>query len=72
MFIFPIMKKNVIAVELESQMNEYWIEQSEDENEYKQYAYLHKHEEGSVINTNDSENSSRIMSFQTSKGDGRK
>jgi hypothetical protein len=70
MFIFPIMKKNVIAVELESQLNEFWIERTNNE-EYKQYAYLHKHEEGSVINTNDSDYSSRIMSFQTSKGDGR-
>jgi hypothetical protein len=73
LFIFPIMKGNIVATELETKLNEYWIEKlCEDENIYKQYVVLHKHEEGQVIDTQMSVNSSRIMSIRSSKGDGRK
>jgi hypothetical protein len=87
MFIFPIMKNNIIASELQTKLTEYWINkfnnneyiQSINNNywknykhvEYTQYVYLHKHTEGICINTNDSVNASRIMSIRTSKGDGR-
>ena len=64
------MKNNVIASELQSRIQEYWV--NKYNNEYTQYVYLHKHTEGKVINTNDSVNATRIMSIRSSKGDGRK
>ena len=70
LIIFPIMKANVIAPELQTKIQEYWTEENNDE--YTQYVYLHKHTEGKVINTNDSVNATRIMSIRSSKGDGRK
>jgi hypothetical protein len=70
LIIFPIMKSNVIATELESKIQEYWINKYNDN--YKQYVYLHKHTQGTVINTTESINATRIMSIRSSKGDGRK
>lgn len=49
--------------------NNYWKNYIHDE--YTQYVHLHKHQEGTVINTNDSINTTRIMSIRSSKGDGR-
>ena len=71
LIIFPIMAKNVIAGELQSRIQEYWSNKYNNSN-YIQYVYLHKHTEGSVINTKDSLNATRIMSIRASKGDGRK
>ena len=69
LIIFPIMKSNVVASELQSKIQEYWVERYDKK--YVQYVYLHKHTEGKVINTNDSINATRIMSIRSSKGDGR-
>jgi uncharacterized Fe-S cluster-containing protein len=87
MFIFPIMKDNEVASELHTKLTEYWIQKFNDteynkninntfwknyrHDQYTQYVYLHKHTEGTCINTTDSVNASRIMSIRTSKGDGR-
>ena len=71
LIIFPIMKSNIIAEELQTKIQAYWIDKYNNEDEYKQYVYLHKHTEGTVINTNDSINATRIMSIRSSKGDGR-
>lgn len=71
MFIFPIMKNNILAIELETKLNEYWINKIDDNSNYKQYAILHKHQEGQVIDTTLSEKATRIMSIKSSKGDGR-
>lgn len=87
MFIFPIMKSNVLAVELEAKLQVYWMNKfndteytnkltnkfwkNHDTSTYTQYVHLHKHTEGTVINTKDSVNSTRLMSIRTSKGDGR-
>lgn len=72
LFVFPIMKSNLIASELETKLNKYWIDIMQDSEEYKNYAILHKHEEGQIIDTSLSDNASRIVSIRTSKGDGRK
>jgi hypothetical protein len=84
MFIFPIMKSNIIANELETKLQEFWINKFKimktvtneywknyDHKQYTQYVYLHKHTEGQCINTKDSIKATRIMSIRTSKGDGR-
>ena len=70
LFVFPIMKNNVLAVELETKLNEYWIKKYNCD-DYKQYAVLHRHEDGQVIDTKMSEKASRIVTIRTSKGDGR-
>jgi len=69
LIIFPIMKSNPIAPELETKIQNYWVKKYN--NKYTRYVYLHKHTEGSVINTSDSVNATRIMSIRSSKGDGR-
>tara|TARA_B110000977_G_C11075507_1_gene491033 strand:+ start:111 stop:3308 length:3198 start_codon:yes stop_codon:yes gene_type:complete len=87
MFIFPIMKSNILAIELQTNLQKYWLEKFNDKNyieniknkywekynhtNYTQYVHLHKHTEGQVINTRDSIHATRIMSIRTSKGDGR-
>jgi hypothetical protein len=71
LFIFPIMKENNLAGELETRLNEYWIQKLDEEDIYKQYAVLHRHEEGQVIDISLSDKASRIVTIRTSKGDGR-
>jgi hypothetical protein len=70
LIVFPIMKGNVIAPELQTKIQEYWTDKYNTI--YTQYVYLHKHTAGTVINTTDSVNATRIMSIRSSKGDGRK
>ena len=70
LIIFPIMKGNSIASELQTKIQAFWTQKYNDK--YTQYVYLHKHTEGTVINTNDSVDATRIMSIKSSKGDGRK
>lgn len=50
--------------------DEYWKTVNHTE-QYIQYAILHKHQEGTCINTNDSIHATRLVSIRTSKGDGR-
>ena len=69
LILFPIMKENVISYELSTKIQVYWINKYNEI--YKQYVCVHKHTEGSVINTSDSVNATRIMSIRASKGDGR-
>tara|TARA_Y100000389_G_C17459374_1_gene520528 strand:- start:2 stop:3355 length:3354 start_codon:yes stop_codon:yes gene_type:complete len=71
LFIFPIMKHNILAGELETKLNHFWLEKMEHDDQYKQYAVLHKHQEGQVIDTSKSRDATRIMSIRSSKGDGR-
>lgn len=70
LFIFPIMKSNKLADELETKINKFWGEKHQDKS-YKSYAEVHKHTEGTSINTKTSRNKTRIMSIKSSKGDGR-
>jgi len=68
---FPIMKNNLLACILETKLNEYWLNKIGNNEKYTQYAVLHKHEEGQIIDTTKSEHATRIMSIRASKGDGR-
>ena len=73
LIVFPIMKSNIIAPQLQTKIQEFWIKKNNDNNDnYTQYVFLHKHTEGKVINTTDSIEATRIMSIRSSKGDGRK
>lgn len=71
LFIFPIMNPNILATELETKLNKFWLDKLGKDDIYEQYVFLHKHEEGQIINTSLSKNASRIMSIRASKGDGR-
>lgn len=71
LFLFPIMKGNSIAGELEARLIQFWSDRYKDEKKYKKYAYVHKHEDGVAIDTSLSEDASRIVTIKTSKGDGR-
>jgi hypothetical protein len=70
MFLFPIMKMNIIAVELESRLCEFWNHRLGARDAVK-HAVLHRHEEGQSIDTTKSVDASRIMSIRAAKGDGR-
>ena len=72
LFIWPIMKDNIQAAELETKLNVFWHERYNTTDKYMNYAILHKHQEGQVIDTKLSEKASRLVSIKTSKGDGRK
>ena len=56
-------KNNVLA------KDDYWKKHI-NLDEYIQYVYLHKSEEGKPINLNESENATRILSIHASKGNG--
>lgn len=73
LFLFDILKGNVLVAELEVRLNDYWHKDKRYSNseEYTQYAVLHKHQDGQVIDTNISVHATRIMSIRSSKGDGR-
>ena len=47
---------NKLKEELETRLNEYWIDRNQETESYEQYAVLHKHEEGQVIDTSLSSN----------------
>lgn len=71
LFEFPIMKSNILAGELETKLNEFWLKRIGNGDDYKLYAVLHKHQEGQIIDTSKSREATRIMSIRASKGDGR-
>ena len=91
LFVFPIMKDNIFAEELETKLNQFWIYKFNDNDftknvktpywreiidkcyldDHLNFAYLHAHTEGQVIDKSKSEHASRIMSIRSSKGDGR-
>ena len=71
-FTFPMTQGNLIAPELETKLNDYWINQFPDNDRYMNYAFLHKHQEGQSTDMSESEEASRIVTIRTSKGDGRK
>ena len=70
LFLFVILKNNTVATELDTRLNQYWIDR-DTTGEYVQHVVLHKHEEGEIIDTSKSKNATRIMSVRSSKGDGR-
>ena len=53
-----------------SKLNEYW--QQHEVDKFCNYSVLHRNEEGSCINLDDSKYATRIVSIHASKGDGRK
>jgi hypothetical protein len=70
LFITPFTNKNPLINAIETAISMYWNKKYENNN-YERYAIFHKSEEGTSINLSESENSTRLVSIHTSKGDGR-
>lgn len=70
LIVTPFTIKNPLVNALETAIQTYWINKNKSD-VYERYAVFHKSEEGSSINLADSDNSTRIVSIHTSKGDGR-
>lgn len=70
LIVTPFTTKNPLVNALETAIETYWINKNNN-NMYQRYAVFHKSEMGNSINLTDSENSTRIVSIHTSKGDGR-
>jgi len=70
LFITPFTNKNPLVNAIEVAISMYWNKKYENNN-FERYAIFHKSEEGTSINLSESENSTRLVSIHTSKGDGR-
>lgn len=70
LIVTPFTNKNPLVNALETAIETYWINKNRN-NVYERYVVFHKSENGNSINLADSENSTRIVSIHTSKGDGR-
>ena len=70
LFVTPFTKNNIMVDSIEIAINQYWT--NKNKTKYIRYAYFHKSEEGTSINTELSNNSTRIVSIHSAKGDGRK
>ena len=70
LIITPFTKDNSIISILETKIQLYWLKKENPE-EYKNYAIFHKSEFGTSINLTESNETTRLVSIHTSKGDGR-
>ena len=71
LIITPFTTNNKLIDTLTTAINQFWIDKNNNINIYEKYAIFHKSEEGTSIDLSESENSTRIVSIHTSKGDGR-
>jgi hypothetical protein len=70
LIVTPFTHKNPLVDALELAINIYWSNIKKDNN-FTRYAIFHKSEQGTSIDLSESENSTRIVSIHSSKGDGR-
>lgn len=70
LFITPFTNFNPLVNAVEIAINMYWKKKYNNLH-FERYAIFHKSEEGTSINLSESENSTRLVSIHTSKGDGR-
>ena len=71
LFVFPFVKKNPLANELETRISAFWIAKGKHEEGGEVCAELHRSEEGKPIDTSTSKYKTRMVSIHSSKGDGR-
>jgi hypothetical protein len=83
LIVLPFVNKNPLADMLEIAIDQFWIRtldpssqtnpywKSHQVQNYYRYCIFHKSEEGSSINLDESEHSTRMVSIHSSKGDGR-
>lgn len=70
LFITPFTTKNPLVNAIETAINIYWNTKNNNDN-FKRYSIFHKSEDGKSIYLPESNNSTRLVSIHTSKGDGR-
>ena len=70
LIITPFTKDNPLISILETRIQLYWLNKEKPEI-YKNYAIFHKSESGTSINLSESNETTRLVSIHTSKGDGR-
>ena len=70
LFVTPFVKNNPLLDEVNTRIRDYWKDKFESK-EYEKYSMFHKSEEGTSIDLRQSENSTRIVSIHSAKGDGR-
>jgi hypothetical protein len=71
LFVTPFTNNNPLVEALQLSINMFWRTKINTD-KFHRYAIFHKSEVGSSINLSESENSTRIVSIHSSKGDGRK
>ena len=69
LIITPFTKDNSLISILETRIQLYWLKRENPEI-YKNYAIFHKSESGTSINLAESNETTRLVSIHTSKGDG--
>jgi hypothetical protein len=70
LFITPFTTKNPLGNAIETAINMYWNKKNGNDI-FTRYAVFHKSEEGTSIDLKESKYATRLVSIQTSKGDGR-
>lgn len=71
MFVFPILKNNILAGEIETRLNKFWGKRYNIQT-YKEFAEVHKAEiSKGPINLKTSVDKTRLVTIRTAKGDGR-
>jgi len=72
LIITPFTSNNPLVDSLQGRIDTFWKERlARTEDNYFRYAIFHKSEEGASINLDDSNQSTRLVSIHSSKGDGR-
>lgn len=75
LIVTPVIKGNKIFNSLQLAINRFWKEQYDKNGQsemYDRYAIIHRSEEGTSINLDESDNATRMVSIHAAKGDGRK
>jgi hypothetical protein len=70
LFLFPYLKGNYLANQLESRIQIFWNDRYPKKTDYTKYVFMHKSDAGKPINLNESEGMTRMMSIHASKGNG--
>lgn len=71
LIVTPFVSKNPLLDEINTKIRDFWKDKYNDHDNYNQYSIFHKSEQGTSIDLKQSENSTRIVSIHSSKGDGR-
>jgi hypothetical protein len=73
LIVTPFVNKNPLVEALHISIREYWKnkENTNNKSKYTKYSVFHKSDEGTSVDLSESDDSTRIVSIHSSKGDGR-
>ena len=71
MIIFPFVKKNLLAVRLEEELETFWAVERGLTGDGTKHVFFHQSQENQPIQLAESEHATRILSIHASKGSGR-